>query len=88
VIGAFVESIEGEVGGEVSADARSSYRREVEESIPVILVEIVERYDVMQRSSFQAVITAPDVFHWIGDTGGGMLAFGCPFPKRGDPDSG
>lgn len=83
VIGAFVASIEGEEGGVIASDLRSSFRQVVEETIPAVLADIVERYDVMQRSDFQGLITAPDIFHWIGDTGGEVVAFGCPFPKRG-----
>jgi hypothetical protein len=83
VIMNFVASIEGEAGGDAPNYLRSEYRAAVEQSIPAVLSEIVELYGVMERAEFTGVITAPDVFHWIADTRGEALSFGCPFPKQG-----
>jgi hypothetical protein len=87
VITAFVTSITGEDDQglmEASYAERTSYQAAVFEALPTALLDIAERYDVLGRDVFNGVITAPDVFHWIAETGGELLALGlCPFRKPG-----
>jgi hypothetical protein len=50
--------------------------------LPEIVRDIVEVYEVSQRTDLRGIITGADVYHWLADRSGEVLPdMWCPYDK-------